>query len=47
MSDPLDDDEPHGKVDKVSVLYVVFGIPGIVGFLVVFFALVKAFNLPG
>ena len=40
------DDEKPGKVDLVSVLYVVTGIPGIVAFIWVLFALVKAFDLP-
>lgn len=31
------DDEPQGKVDFTSVLYVAGGIPGIVVFLVVTF----------
>ncbi len=31
------DEEPQGKVDLISVLYVVGGIPGIVVFLVVTF----------
>ncbi len=39
-------DERPGKVDLVSVLYVVTGIPGIVAFVWVLFALVKAFNVP-
>ena len=40
------EEEKPGKVDLVSVLYVVTGIPGIVAFLWVLFALVKAFNVP-
>ncbi len=31
------DDEPQGKVDLVSVLFVAGGIPGIIVFLVVTF----------
>ncbi len=31
------DEEPQGKVDLVSVLYTVCGIPGIVVFLVITF----------
>ena len=37
---------PHG-VDKVAVLYILGGIPAIVGFVVVLFTLVQLFpNLP-
>ncbi len=39
-------DDDHGKVDVVSVLYVALGIPGIIGFIWVVFALVKACNVP-
>lgn len=38
----IDDDEPQGKVDLVSVLYVVTGIPGIVAFIAILFGLVHA-----
>ena len=38
----------RGKMDAVSVLYVVGGIPAIVGFLVVLFAIgVRYCGLPG
>ncbi len=40
------DDEPHGKVDLVAVLYIVGGIPALVGFLVVIFTLTRACNIP-
>ena len=36
------DDESQGKVDLVSVLYVVGGIPGIVVFLVVTFIFARS-----
>jgi hypothetical protein len=37
-----------GKMDAVSVLFVLGGIPAIVGFLVVFFAIgVRYCGLPG
>jgi hypothetical protein len=36
------DDEKRGKVDLVSCLYVIFGVPLLVGFLVLLFALVNA-----
>jgi hypothetical protein len=39
-------DEPRGKVDVVAILYIVGGIPAIVGFLVLIFALARACNIP-
>lgn len=39
-------DENTGKVDLVSILYVVGGIPAIVGFLVILFWLTRACNIP-
>jgi uncharacterized membrane protein len=33
---------PRGKVDAVAVLYILGGIPAIVAFVVILFALVKA-----
>ena len=36
------DEEPRGKVDAVSILYIVGGIPALVGFLVVLFGIVGA-----
>jgi hypothetical protein len=36
----------RGKLDTVSYLYVLGGIPAIVGFCVVLFLLVRAFNIP-
>jgi hypothetical protein len=40
--------EERGKVDIVSVLYIVGGIPAIVGFLWLLFAVgVRIFHLPG
>jgi hypothetical protein len=35
----------HGS-DVVSILYIVMGIPALVGFIVVLFSLVKACNIP-
>lgn len=35
-------EETKGKIDLVSVLYVVFGVPMLVGFLVLLFGLVNA-----
>lgn len=40
------DEEPRGKVDAVSVLYVLGGIPVIVLFLFVIFGLARSCNLP-
>ena len=40
-------DEPRGRTDLVSLLYVVGGIPAMVGFFVVFFLLVKHCGVPG
>ncbi len=40
------DDEPKGKVDGVSYLYIIGGIPAILGFLVVLFALARSCNIP-
>jgi hypothetical protein len=37
---------PRGKVDLVSILYVVGGVPALVGFLVVLFALARSCNIP-
>lgn len=39
-------EENTGKVDLVSILYVVGGIPAIVGFLVIVFWLTRACNIP-
>ncbi len=40
------DEEPRGKVDLVAVLYIVGGIPALVGFLVVLFTLTRACDIP-
>ncbi|HJO22896.1 MAG: hypothetical protein QF890_03715 [Myxococcota bacterium] len=39
-------DEPRGKVDLPAILYIVGGIPALVGFLVLVFSLTRACNLP-
>ena len=39
-------EENTGKVDLVSILYVVGGIPAIVGFMVILFSLTRACNIP-
>jgi len=40
------EEQPRGKVDLASVLYIVGGVPALVGFLVVIFALARSCNLP-
>jgi hypothetical protein len=40
------DEQPRGKVDLVSILYVVGGVPALVASLVVIFALARSCNLP-
>ncbi|HEY5658442.1 MAG TPA: hypothetical protein VIY27_11705 [Myxococcota bacterium] len=40
------EDEPRGKVDLASILYIFGGIPVIVLFLVVLFALARSCNVP-
>jgi hypothetical protein len=40
--DERSDDETRGRVDLVSYLYVIGGVPMLVGFLVVLFGLVNA-----
>ncbi len=46
MSDQ--EQEPKGKLDTVTVLYIVGGIPAIVAYIVILFALVNRFpSIPG
>lgn len=40
------DDEPRGRVDLVALLYIVGGVPALVGFLVVLFWLARTFDIP-
>lgn len=40
------EEQPRGKVDLASILYVVLGVPSLVGFLIVLFALARSCNLP-
>jgi len=40
------DDEPRGKVDLVSILYIFGGVPVIVLFLWVLFGLARSCNIP-
>ena len=47
MVDPIEDEEPRGKVDAVAVLYIVGGIPAMWAFIaLVVFIGPKACNLP-
>jgi len=41
-----EEQEPHGKVDVVSLLYIFGGIPVIVLYLVVLFGLARSCNVP-
>jgi hypothetical protein len=46
MSDP--GQKPKGKVDAVTILYILGGIPAIVGYVVILFTLVNLFpSIPG
>jgi hypothetical protein len=45
MEDPAQD-APRGKLDWVAFLYIVGGIPAIVGFLVVLFWFARSCNAP-
>ena len=40
------DDEPRGKVDLISILYIVGGIPAIIAVLVIVFSFTHACNIP-
>jgi hypothetical protein len=39
------EEQPRGKVDLVSVLYIVGGIPALVAFLVILFALARSCDI--
>jgi len=41
----MDEQEPRGKVDLVSVLYIVGGVPALVAFIVVLFWFARACNI--
>ena len=41
----MDEQQPRGKVDLVSVLYIVGGVPALVAFLVVLFWFARACNI--
>ena len=40
------DEKPRGKVDVVAYLYIIGGIPALVGFLVVLFFFARTCNIP-
>ena len=40
------EEQPRGKVDLVSILYIVGGIPALVAFLVILFALARSCDFP-
>jgi uncharacterized membrane protein len=40
---PDPSEKPKGKVDAVTILYILGGIPAIVAYVVILFALVNAF----
>jgi hypothetical protein len=40
------DEEPRGRVDAVTYLYIIGGIPALVGFLVVLFFFARTCNIP-
>jgi hypothetical protein len=42
----MEHEEQRGKVDLVAVLYIVGGIPTLVGFVVLLFSLTHACNIP-
>ena len=42
----MEPEEPRGKLDAVAILYIVGGIPALVGFIVVLFSLTHACNIP-
>lgn len=42
----MEDEEPRGRVDLVSILYIFGGIPAIVLFLMVLFGLARSCNVP-
>jgi len=39
------EEEPRGRVDRVSILYIVGGIPALVAFLVILFALARSCDI--
>lgn len=45
MSEQPEGEEQPGRVDLVSILYILGGIPAIVGFIVVLFTLASWFDI--
>jgi hypothetical protein len=41
----MDEQQPRGKVDLVSVLYIVGGVPALVAFIVVLFWFARSCNI--
>jgi hypothetical protein len=49
MSNPVDDrddEAPKHEADLVSKLYIAFGVPAIIAFMVILFAFTRWFNIP-
>ena len=42
----MDEEQPRGRVDFVSFLYIIGGIPALVAFLVILFALARSCDIP-
>ena len=40
------EDEPRGRVDFVSILYIVGGIPAIMAFIAILFWAARAWDIP-
>jgi hypothetical protein len=40
------DEEPRGRNDKVAKLYIAFGVPGIILFMVILFAFTRSCGIP-
>ena len=45
-SEPDRSEQGGGKVDAISILYIVGGIPAIVAFVVILFSLTRSCGLP-
>ena len=43
---PPDSNESKSKTDVTSLLYIVFGIPAIFGFIAILFSLTRACGIP-
>ena len=41
-----DDQKDVGRADRVSMLYIAFGVPSIIMFIVVLFAMTRWFGIP-